>query len=65
MPVTCDTGADITIVPEECVRNDQFTGDTCDVDSFNKVRCMGKKCKVVVTIAAGRQFHRDAVTQPG
>ena len=64
MPVTCDTGADITIVPEECVRNDQFTGDTCDVDSFNKVRCTGKKCKVVVTIA-GRQFHRDAVTQPG
>ena len=37
---------------------------TCQVDSFNKVRCTGRKCKVTVSIA-GRQFPRDAVTQPG
>ena len=46
MPVTCDSGADITVVPEECVREDQFTRGTCEVDSFNKARSTGKKCSV-------------------
>ena len=64
MPVTCDSGADITVVPEECVREDQFTGGTCEVDSFDKARSTGKKCSVTVTIA-GRDFNRQAVTQPG
>ena len=63
MPVTCDSGADIAVVPEECVTEEQFTGDLCEVDSFNKVRCTGKRCNIVVTIA-GRDFHREAVTQP-
>ena len=43
MPITCDSGADITVVPDECVRQDQFTGGTCEVDSFNKVRSSGKR----------------------
>ena len=64
MPITCDSGANITVVPEECVEGDQFTGGTCEVDSFNKFRSTGKLCNVVVSIA-GRQFYRKAVTQPG
>ena len=64
IPVTCDSGADITVVPEECVSAEQFTGVMCEVDSFNKVRSTGKKCNITVTIA-GRDFLREAVTQPG
>ena len=64
MLITCDSGADITVVPEECVDIDQFTGGTCEVDSFNKVRSTGKLCNIVVSIA-GRSFYRKAVTQPG
>ena len=29
MPVTCDTGAEVTVVPEECVEPHQKTGETC------------------------------------
>ena len=64
MPVTCDSGADIMVVPEKCVHEDQFTGGTCEVDSFNKAGSTGKKCSVTVTIA-GRDVHRQAVMQPG
>ena len=35
MPITCDSGSDITVVPEECVRPDQFTEGSCEVNSFN------------------------------
>ena len=54
MPVTCDSGADITVVPEECVTEEQFSGNLCEVH----------RCNIVVNIA-GRDFHREAVTQPG
>ena len=64
MPVTCDTGADITVVPEEAVEPDEFTGETCELRSFNDGQSVGKRC--VVTISAGnRRFTRKAVTQPG
>ena len=64
MPITCDSGADITVIPEECVEGDQFTGGTCEVDSFNKVHSTGRLCNVTISIA-GRQFQRKAVAQPG
>ena len=41
MPITCDSGADISVVPEECVMAEQFTGTKCQVDSFDKVRSTG------------------------
>ena len=41
MPITCDSGADVTVVPEECVQNGKFTGDLCDIDSYNMVRSKG------------------------
>ena len=28
LPVTCDSGADIMIVPDECIGESQFTGET-------------------------------------
>ena len=64
LAVTCDSGADISVVPEECVYPSQFTGDICQIDSFNKIRSSGKLCDIIITLN-GRQFTRRAVTQPG
>ena len=64
IPITCDSGADITVVQEECVNSDQFTGAICVVESFDKVHSTGMLCNVTITIA-NRQFQRKAVTQPG
>ena len=64
MPVTCDTGADITVVPEEAVEPEEFMGETCELRSFNDGQSVGKRC--VMTISAGNHtFTREAVTQPG
>ena len=64
LPVTCNSGADIIIVPEECVPQKNFTGDTCEVASFNRKISSGKIFNIVVTVG-GRQFPRKAVAQPG
>ena len=64
LPITCDSGADVTIVPEECVADSQYTGGTCEVVSFNRKISSGKLCNVTVTLA-GREFQRTAVAQPG
>ena len=64
LPVTCDSGADITIVPEECVQDVYFTGDTGEVASFNRKISSGRTCNIVVTVG-GREFRRRAVAQPG
>ena len=64
MPITLDTGAEITVVPEEAVDPSQFTGDTCELRSFNNMKSQGRKC--IVQVSAGkRTFRREAVTQPG
>ena len=64
LPITCDSGAHITMVLVECVGSDQFMGDTCTVDTFNKVKTVSKKCSVRVRVG-DRVFEREAVTQPG
>ena len=64
MPITMDTGAEITVVPEEAVHPDQFTGDTCELWSFNNTKSSGRKCRVEVS-AGNKTFTREAVTQPG
>ena len=64
LPVTCDSGADITTVPEECVQDVYYTGDTCEVASFNRQISSGRTCNIVVTVG-GREFRRRAVAQPG
>ena len=64
MPVTLDTGAEVTVVPEEAVERSQFTGGTCELRSFNDTKSVGRKC--VVQVSVGKQtFTREAVTQPG
>ena len=64
MPITCDSGADITIVPEECIGIGQLTGETCTVTTFNRTKTVGKKCVVKVQVG-DRKFSRTAVTQLG
>ena len=64
LPITCDTGAQITLVPEECVEPQQFTGGTCVLAAVNDSRFEGKHCEVDITIG-DKTFHRKAVTQPG
>ena len=64
LPITCKTGADVSVVPEECILPEEFTGETCQVDSFNRITSTGKECDVTITIQ-GKKFHRRAVTQPG
>ena len=64
LPITCDSGVEISVVPEECAEEDQLTGETCMVASFRREKTIGKKC--VVTVQVGdREFSRTAVTQPG
>ena len=64
LPITCDSGADLSVVPEECVSPEQLLGETCEIGSFNNNKCVGNLCKVDIHIH-GKVFHRRAVTQPG
>ena len=64
MPVTCDTGAEVTVVPEEAVEQDQLTGETCELRSFNDGKSVGKRCRVQISVD-GTTFTKEAVTQPG
>ena len=64
MPVTLDTGAEITVVPEEAVEPDQFTGESRTLRSFNNSESVGKVCIVDVTVG-DQILQKQAVTQPG
>ena len=64
LPITVDTGAEITVVPEECVGESELTGESFTVNTFNNTKVVGKKCNVQVQVG-DRVFPRTAVTQPG
>ena len=64
MPVTCDTGAVITVVPAECVEPHQKTGELCVLRSFNDSKTTGECCVVEITVGDFK-FEKEAVTQPG
>ena len=64
MPVTCDTGAEVTMDPEEAVEQDQLTGETCELRSFNDGKSTGKRCVMQISVD-GVKFTKEAVTQPG
>ena len=64
MLVTCDTGAEVTVVPEEAVEQDQLSGETCELRSFNDGKSTGKRCVVQISVD-GVVFTKEAVTQPG
>jgi len=62
--ITVDTGAQITVVPKQCVHPDQFTGETKKVKSFQGLVVEGDACHVQFQIG-GRLFDRDAVAVDG
>ena len=64
LPITFDSGAEITVVQEECVNESLFTGETCTVNTFNNTKAVSRKCNVEVTIG-DTVFSRMALTQPG
>jgi len=64
MSIKCDTGAQISIVPRECVEPHQFTGKRQIMKAFQGILIEGKVCNVTVTIA-NREFERVAVAVQG
>ena len=64
LPITFDSGAEISVVPEECVRESQYTGETFTVNAFNSAKAVGRKCNVQVTVG-DRVFSRTALMQSG
>ena len=64
IPVTIDSGAEITIVPEKCVHDPEYTGEVATVDAYNHTKSVGKWCNVSITVGE-RQFVSKAVAQPG
>ena len=64
MPITLDTGAEITVVPEEAVQPQQFSGKSRTLRSFNNTESEGKVCMVHVKVGEHILF-KEAVTQPG
>jgi len=61
MPITCDSGAQVSVVPEESVEEDELTGETQVLEDFHTGRVTGNVCNVVSTIA-DRSFRKKAVT---
>jgi len=62
--ITIDTGAQISIVPRECVLSDQWTGNRRKVRGFQGAIVEGEECRVQFTIG-GRKFDREAVAVEG
>ena len=64
LPVTCDTGAEVIVVPAECVLPHQLMGQTCELKAFNETKSVGQWCNIDIVVGQ-TIFSRKAVTQPG
>jgi len=64
LSITVDTGAQISVVPKECVRPDQLTGEQRKVRSFQGLLVEGEACKGQFTLG-GKVFNREAVAIAG
>ena len=64
MPITLDTGAEISVVPEEAVEPQQFSGKQRTLWSFINAESVGKVCTINVTVGE-HVLQKEAVTQPG
>ena len=42
LPITCDTRAEVTVVPAECVLPLQLSGETCELKAFNQTKSEGQ-----------------------
>jgi len=64
LPVTIDTGAQISIIPIECVKESQMMGRKMSVRSFQGSVVEGEAC-IVCFEFDGRSFEREGVAVPG
>ena len=64
LPVTLDSGAQVTIVPEEAVKESEFTGETTRFNGIMHGEYSGKLANIVLQIG-GETFARTAVAVPG
>ena len=64
LPVTLDSGAQVTIVPEEAVKESEFTGETTRFSGIMHGEYSGKLANIVLQIG-GETFARTAVAVPG
>jgi len=64
LSVTVDTGAQISVVPRECVHPNKLTGVTKKVRSFQGLLVEGEACNVDF-ILGERVFNREAVAVEG
>jgi len=64
LPVTIDTGAQISIVPMECVLKEQMVGRKMTVRGFQGSIIEGEAC-IVNFKFKNRAFEREAVAVPG
>ena len=63
-PITIDSGAELTLVPEEMVTQSQFTGENKTFNDVTKNSHVGKMDNIVIQIG-GRDYAREAVAVPG
>ena len=64
LPTMIDSGAEVTVVPEECVGEQQLTGETVTLDAYNMSQSVGRKYNIQIAVG-DRVFSRAAVAQPG
>jgi len=64
MSITVDTGAQISVVPRECVHPDRLMGVTKKVRSFQGLLVEGEACSVDFVVG-DRVFSREAVAVEG
>jgi len=64
MAVTCDTGAQVSVVPLECVAPDQLTGKLQKVKNFHGSQIESEVCHVIFKIGE-REFDWKAVAVDG
>jgi len=64
MSMTVDTGAQVSIVPIECVEPDQLLGTKQKVLSFQGMMVEGERCNVEFSVG-GKVFQREAVGVQG
>jgi len=64
MSITIDTGAQVSVVPIECVREDQLVGRKQRVRSFQGSLVEGDAC-IVEFVLGGKTFEREAIAVEG
>ena len=64
VPVTIDSGAQITVVPEELVKQTEFTGETTTFKDIMEGQHTGRLANIVLQIG-GQEYPRKAVAVPG